>query len=65
MMTEMGFFQPANLGPVYLKVAEPKGEDYAQIRDLSFRHALCAHGSPLRERAHEAFAARFRSVFGI
>jgi hypothetical protein len=64
-MTGMGFFQQANLGPVYLQVAEPKGEDYAQVRDLGFRHALCGHGSPLRDRAHEAFAARFKAVFDI
>jgi hypothetical protein len=64
-MTEMGFFQPANLGPLFMQVNEPKGEDYARLRALPFRHALCGHGSPLRDTAAEAYADRFQRVFGI
>ncbi len=64
MMTEAGFFQPANLGPLFMKVCAPEGSDYARLRELPFRHALCGHGSPLRDSAREAYADRFQRVFG-
>jgi hypothetical protein len=64
-MTGMGFFQPANLGPLFMQVNEPKGEDYARLRALPYRHALCGHGSPLRDTAATAYADRFQRVFGI
>ena len=62
-MTQMGFFQEANVGPVWQQVNEPKAADFQRLRRLNFRHALCGHGSPLRDRAHQAFSARFDSVF--
>jgi hypothetical protein len=65
MMTEMGFFQPANLGPLWMKINEPQGQDFVRLRELSFRHALCGHGAPLRDTAKEAYGARFQRVFGI
>jgi hypothetical protein len=65
MMTQAGFFQAANLGPVWMKVNEPKAEDFVRLRELSFKHVLCGHGAPLRDTAKEAYAARFQSVFGI
>jgi hypothetical protein len=64
-MTEMGFFQPSNLGPLWLQVNEPRGEDFARLRELSFRHVLCGHGEPLRNRAKEAYTDRFQQVFGV
>ncbi len=65
MMTQAGFFQTANLGPVWVKVNEPKAEDFVRLRELSFKHALCGHGAPLRDTAKETYTARFQSVFGI
>lgn len=64
-MTEMGFFQSANIGPVWSMVNEPKAQDFVRLRDLPFNHALCGHGVPLKDRAREAFNARFEQVFGI
>jgi hypothetical protein len=64
MMTEMGFFQEANFGPVFLQVTEPKREDYTRLLALDFKHALCGHGSPLRDKAREAYTARCEQVFG-
>jgi hypothetical protein len=63
-MTEMGFFQPANLGPLWLQVSAPQAEDFVRLEKLSFRHALCGHGAPLRNTAREDYTARFRLVFG-
>jgi len=65
VMTELGFFQPANLGPLWMQINSPEGEDFVRLRDLPFRHALCGHGAPLREVAKEAYADRFNRVFGI
>ena len=65
MMTDMGFFQSANIGPVWMKVNEPQAQDFVRLRELSFRHALCGHGAPLRDTAREAFQARFSQVFAI
>lgn len=64
MMAGMGFFTPANLGPVFLQANEPKGEDYTRLAALPFQHALCAHGVPLRDTAKEAYTATFKRVFG-
>lgn len=65
MMTEMGFFQRANIGPVWMQVNEPKAGDFARLRELPFRHLLPGHGSPLRDHAHEAFSERFKQVFAL
>ena len=65
MMSEMDFFQPANLGPLWMTLNNPQKQDFLRLRELSFRHALCGHGAPLRDTAKEAYAARFRSMFGI
>jgi hypothetical protein len=63
-MTNMGFFQPANFGPLWMHTNEPQSEDFARLCELPFQHALCAHGAPLRDTAKEAYTARLRQVFG-
>lgn len=65
MMAEMGFFQSANLGPVWMQVNEPKAEDFIRLNQLQFKHVLCGHGSPLRDHGQQAFAQRFNQVFGV
>jgi hypothetical protein len=65
MMTDMGFFQKANIGPVWTMVNEPQAQDFVRLREVPFHHALCGHGSPLRDSAQEAFHARFSQTFGI
>ncbi|MFW1678168.1 hypothetical protein ACFVYJ_10350 [Pontibacter sp. JAM-7] len=65
LMQQMGFFTPANLGPVWLQAASPSGEDFTRLKSLSFRHALCGHGEPLRHSAHTDFSATFSRMFGV
>jgi len=65
LMQQMGFFTPANLGPVWVQRAMPAAEDFAHLKALSFKHALCGHGEPLRDTAHEDFTATFNRLFGI
>lgn len=65
MMQDMGFFTPANLGPVWVQAAEPKADDFARLKQLSFKHALCGHGEPLRDTAQEDYSATFKRVFSV
>ena len=62
-MTGMGFFQRGNFGPMWMMVNEPGGEDFTRLLEFKFRHALCGHGQPLRDIAHEAYSDRYRQVF--
>jgi hypothetical protein len=65
LMEQMGFFTPANLGPVWIQRATPKGEDFVRLKALMFKHALCGHGEPLRDTAHEDYSTTFNRMFGI
>ena len=65
MMAEMGFFQRANIGPLWKQVNEPDAQNFVRLRGLAFRHALCGHGAPLRDGAYEAYSARFTALFGV
>src|SRR5262249_39559002 len=65
MMAEMGFFQPANFGPLWMRINEPQKQDFLSLLGKhSFRHVLCGHGEPLRDIANDAYGARIRQVFG-
>lgn len=65
LMQKMGFFTPANLGPVWVQAASPAGDDFTRLKELSFKHALCGHGEPLRDTAHEDYLATFNRLFGV
>ncbi|GGB93588.1 hypothetical protein GCM10011352_19550 [Marinobacterium zhoushanense] len=65
LMQNMGFFTPANLGPVWAQAAAPQGDDFTRLKSLSFKHALCGHGEPLRDTAHEDYLATFNRMFGV
>lgn len=64
-MTDMGFFTPANVGPVWMQAAEPGAEDFRRLAGLSFRHVFCGHGAPVLDSAQAAYAATFKRLFGI
>ncbi len=65
LMQDAGFFTPANLGPVWLQAMTPEADDFSRLKELSFKHALCGHGEPLRDTAQDDFNATFNRVFGI
>lgn len=65
LMQNMGFFTPANVGPVWAQAAEPAAEDFSRLCELTFRHAICGHGTPLRDTAREDYRATFSRMFGI
>ena len=62
-MEGMGFFTPANIGPVWLQAAEPSADDFNRVKALKFKHALCGHGEPVKDTAHQAFSATFERIF--
>lgn len=64
-MKQLGFIQPANIGPGWKMASEPASSDFARLKGLSFNHLLPGHGAPLRGDAHERFAARFEKDLGV
>lgn len=62
-MQSIGFFQKANIGPVWMQMARPSADDFARLQGHSYCHALCGHGEPLRDTAHEDFGATFQRLF--
>jgi len=63
LMTELGFFQEANFGPLFMMRSSPQSSDFDRLLAMPFRHALCGHGDPLNDIAHEAYVARAAQVF--
>lgn len=64
-MKGMGFFTPANLGLAWLHGSEPKPDDFVRLKEVGFRHALCGHGVPLRDTAHQDYHAAFHRFFKV
>jgi hypothetical protein len=64
VMTDMGFFKRANIGPVWMQAAEPGAEDFRRLSEWSFAHVFCGHGEPLLNTAHEEYTATFDAAFG-
>ena len=64
-MQDMGFFTAANIGPVWLQAAAPASDDFMRLKKLSFKHALCGHGEPLRDTAREAYIETFNRLFEL
>ncbi|MYM64902.1 hypothetical protein [Pseudomaricurvus sp. HS19] len=65
LMQQMGFFTPANIGPVWMQAAEPAAGDFVRLAEIPFSHALCGHGEPLRDSAQADYQATFSRLFGI
>lgn len=63
LMSQIGFFDPANFGPLFMMRSQPQPSDYDELLSHPFRHALCGHGDPLRDRAHEAYQQRAADTF--
>lgn len=58
VMRLMGFIKPHNIGPGWLKVAEPDVAEIKALLDLEFAHVLPVHGLPVIGDA----TAKFRPV---
>lgn len=64
-MQGMGFFTPANVGPVWRHLSEPKAEDFVRLKQVAFKHALPGHGAPLRDIAQQEFHTTFKRIFDV
>ncbi len=64
-MREMGFFTRANLGLAWVHASEPQAPDFVRLKTVPFKHALCGHGSPLRDTAREHFQSTFARLFAV
>lgn len=63
LMKTLGFWQPANIGPLFAMRNDPKADDFERLLAIPFRHALCGHGEPLRDHAHEQYSATVDRMF--
>jgi len=64
-MKDMGFYTPANVGVAWRLMNEAKAEDFARLKQVSFQHALCGHGAPLRATAQAGYHATFKRLFDV
>ncbi len=55
MMRLMGFIQPHNVGPAWLKQSKPPKEDLRALLDLTFTNVLPAHGGAVLGDARERY----------
>lgn len=62
-MRLMGFIKPANVGPAWRKSMKVRKEDFDRLQKLSYRHVLGAHGTPVKDTAHEQYGATFARLF--
>ncbi len=65
VMTGMGFFTPANVGPVWMQAAEPKADDFAALKNWTFEHVFCGHGAPMLGNASQAYGDTFKRLFDV
>ena len=64
-MKEFGFYTKANPGPGWMHASEPQPDDFAKLKKVHFKHALCGHGTPLRDTAMEDFHATWARLFEV
>ncbi len=65
MMTQFGFITPANVGPGWRQSCNPEAKDFKRLEALTFRHLLPAHGTPLKNEAHERLSQTFAKLFSV
>lgn len=55
-LDEMGFFKPANIGPIWFKMMAPDIAELRAVLSLDFKHLFPGHGRPLLNTAQEQMA---------
>ena len=64
VMKLMGFIKPYNLGPGWIKQADPNPQHVKAILDLNFEHVLPSHGDPVLTNAKEKFRPAIERFVG-
>ena len=62
-MQKGGFITPANIGPLWYRVAQPHQSDFSRLLDLEFRHVIPSHGQALLHTAKEDYAKTITKLF--
>ena len=62
MMRLLGFIKAHNIGPGWLKEAEPAAKDLRALLELDFEHVLPAHGAPVIGGAKDKFRRAIERV---
>jgi hypothetical protein len=57
MLKRFGFIKPANVGPGWLKQCKPPKAELRALLDVSYKHVLPAHGTPVLEGAPDRYRA--------
>lgn len=65
VMSGMGFFTPTNVGPVWMQAAEPGAADFERLKQMSFEHVFCGHGTPVHGAAFDKYAETFKRLFNV
>ena len=69
LMPFIGFPRKMVVGPIWLKMMTPEGgsleSEFRRLLELDFNHFLSAHGSLLRDSAHDAVADAVDRAFSI
>ncbi len=63
-MTKGGFIRPANIGPEWKRHCSPDPAEFDKVAELTFRHLLPSHGTPLLNTAKDDLAATFANQAG-
>lgn len=63
-MTKAGFIRPANIGPEWLRHCAPDPAEFDKIANMTFKHLLPSHGTPLLNTAKDDLVATFARQFG-
>jgi hypothetical protein len=63
--TKDGLIKKANIPATWKGACGPKAKDFARLKKLKFKHLLSAHGSPLKDEAHELISANILKDFGV
>ncbi|MDX1811521.1 MAG: hypothetical protein R3240_06210 [Gammaproteobacteria bacterium] len=64
-MKEFGFYSKANPGLAWVQASEPQPDDFVELKKVPFKHALCGHGTPLRDTAMEDYHATWARMFKV
>ena len=64
-MEKMNFFKKAGLGLAWLHESQPKAEDFIRLKKITFKHALCGHGNPLKDEAQEEYHRTIAQFFNL
>ena len=70
MARMMGFKGRACIGPGWRRMSEPKDgtgfkQEFSNLLELSFRHAFCGHGAPIKDTARDDLRKQVTRIYKV